>query len=196
MTSDQPGFFANFARNLQRTEILLIGLLIEKGAATRGVVLREAKLVTFTGIPAHTIERSLLRLVFLQLIRRQRSGRNYEYRVLLENFRKVKEPTFPDRTSLSAQLSFEGFGRLPSRIRVPDQEKPIQLETATLDVLRQVRAVMVQRSQHRTPRNERLEQLDKLISMVELHQGNNANITVAQVLKLRHAELALVTSAH
>src|ERR1035441_7251469 len=152
MTSDQPGFFANFARNLQRTEILLIGLLIEKGAASRGIVLREAKLVTYTGIPAHTIERSLLRLVFLQLIRRQRSGRNYEYHVLLENFGKVKEPTFPDRTSLSAQLSFEGFGRLPSRIRVPDQEKPIQLETATLDVLRQVRAVMVQRSQHRTPK--------------------------------------------
>src|ERR1035441_5604153 len=165
MTSDQPGFFANFARNLQRTEILLIGLLIEKGAASRGIVLREAKLVTYTGIPAHTIERSLLRLVFLQLIRRQRSGRNYEYHVLLENFRKVKEPTFPDRTSLSAQLSFDGFGRLPAKMRFPDQEKPVLLEAATLDVLRQVRAVIAQRSQHRKPRNERLEQLDKLISM-------------------------------
>ena len=195
MKSNQPGFFSGFARHLQRTEILIIGVLLEKGAATRRTVLREAKLVTMTGIPAQTLDKTLRRLALMTLITREQNGRNFEYRVLLENLRTLKQPTFPDRTSLSAQLSFEGFGRLPAQTRLPGQPKAIILETATLDTLLKVRDLYTARAKSQKPRNARLEQIDKLIALMETFDAKRTGLTVREVLALQGQSLAHAAKA-
>ena len=117
-------FFSIFARNLSRNEILVVGILAEKGAARRGIVLKTSKLVTWSGLPIRTVERVVARLGYLRIVTRRESDRNFEYRVSMAGARKLERPTFPDRLSLSAQFSFDGFGCIPRHVRIGEDELP------------------------------------------------------------------------
>jgi hypothetical protein len=177
-------FFSIFARNLQRSEILIVGILIEKGAASRPVVLRTSKLLTLSGLPSRTVESTISRLVYLRIVAREKSGSNFQYRVSLANVRKLKQPTFPDRTSLTAQLSFDGFGRMPSRIRFVGEEKSFSVADATLEDLRRFQKQLAKQAENRVRRNERLEQTAKLINLMGPYDAAKPGITVKEIVAL------------
>ena len=177
-------FFSRFARNLQRSEILLLGALLEKGAAKRRVILRTSKLVTMTGVPQGTLEKIITRLAFLEVVNRAKNGRNFEYRVSVGRLSELKQPTFPDRTSLSAQLNFEGFGRLPKAVHLAGEEKPRLMENATLEDLIVIREEFVRRARSRVSGKTRIDQLDHLIKLMRQYEANISGITVKQMLHL------------
>ncbi len=110
---------------------------LEKGAARRGMVLKSSKLVVWSGLPVRTVERVIARLAYLRVVTRKESGRNFEYKVSMVSARRLERPTFPDRISLGAQLSFDGFGCIPRRVRIGEDE--LNIPDATLSDLLKLR---------------------------------------------------------
>jgi hypothetical protein len=119
-------------------------------------------------------------------VTREKSGPNFQYRVSLANVRKLKQPTFPDRTSLTAQLSFHGSGRIPSRIRFVGEEKSFSVADATLEDLLRFQKQLLKQAENRVSRNQPLEQTDKLINLVRSHDAIKSGITVREVAKLEN----------
>jgi DNA-binding transcriptional ArsR family regulator len=175
-------FFSVFARNLSRNEILVVGILLEKGALRRGTVLKNSKLVTWSGLPIRTVERVIARLMYLKIVTRRESGRNFEYRVSLAGARKLERPTFPDRISLSAQLNFDGFGYIPRRVRIGEDE--LNMADATLSDLRKLREHLEKKQKNLVHRTGRLEETVKLISLVLPRDAVKPGITVREVIEL------------
>lgn len=175
-------FFSIFARNLSRNEILVVGILLEKGAARRAIVLKSSKLVTWSGLPIRTVERVIMRLGYLGIVTRKENGRNFEYRVSLAGARRLERPTFPDRISLSAQLSFDGFGCVPRRVRIGKDE--LNIPDATLCDLVKLREYFEKKQKNHVRRTGRLEETDKLISLVRPRDAVEPGITVKEVLRL------------
>ncbi len=176
-------FFSNFARNLQRSEILIVGILIEKGAASRRVVLRDSTLLALSSLPQRTVGRTISRLIYLRIVAREKSNSNFQYRVSPANVRKLRQPTFPDRTSLTAQLSFDGFGRLPSRMRFVGEEKTLPIADATLEDLLRFQTELAKKAEGRVRKEERREQLARLIELVRSYDVSTTGITVKEVLR-------------
>src|ERR1700733_5321855 len=96
-------FFSNTARNLPRNEILIVGILVEMGAISRGVVLKTSKLVAMSGLAESLFDKALSRLIFLGIVSRRASDRNFEYKLLAAGMKRIRERMFPDRTSLTAK---------------------------------------------------------------------------------------------
>jgi hypothetical protein len=175
-------FFSVFARNLSRNEILVVGILLEKGAARRGMVLKSSKLSIWSGLPIRTVERVIARLAYLGVVTRKESGRNFEYKVSMACARKLERPTFPDRVSLSAQLSFDGFGCIPRHVRIGEDE--LSIPDATLSDLRRLREHFERKQKNRAHRTGRIEETDKLIDLVRPHDYVSRGITVREVIEI------------
>lgn len=182
-------FFSTIARNLSRNEILLVGLLLEKGAGRRSIVLRNSKLVTWSGLPFRTIEKVVTRLTYLRIVTRTPNGTNFHYKVSLAGARDLKRPTFPDRVSLTAQLPFPGFGSVPREVRLINRDRPLMLQDATLVDLIAVSEQFAAKEKSRRRRTGRIEQLSRLIDIVRKHDGIISGITVKEAL-LREASQA------
>jgi hypothetical protein len=175
-------FFSIFARNLSRNEILVVGILLEKGAAQRGTVLKSSKLVTWTGLPVRTVERVITRLTYLRIVTRKENGRNFEYRVSVASARKLERPTLPDRISLSAQPSFDGFGRIPRYVRIGEDE--LSIPDATLADLIKLREHFEKKQKNLVLRIGRVEETNTLISLVRQWDDVKPGITVKEVIRL------------
>jgi hypothetical protein len=175
-------FFSVFARNLSRNEILVVGILLEKGAARRGMVLKSSKLVIWSGLPIRTVERVIARLAYLRVVTRKESGRNFEYKVSMAGARKLERPTFPDRISLSAQLSFDGFGSIPRHVRIGEDE--LSIPDATLSDLSRLREHFERKQKNMAHRTGRIEETDKLIDLVRPHDNVSPGITVREVIEI------------
>jgi hypothetical protein len=175
-------FFSVFARNLSRNEILVVGILLEKGAARRGMVLKSSKLVIWSGLPIRTVERVIARLAYLRVVTRKESGRNFEYKVSMAGARKLERPTFPDRISLSAQLRFDGFGSIPRHVRIGEDE--LSIPDATLSDLSRLREHFERKQKNMAHRTGRIEETDKLIDLVRPHDNVSPGITVREVIEI------------
>jgi len=177
-------FFSIYARNLTRHQILVVGILLEKGAGRRHVVLRTSKLVNWSGLPTQTLDKAIARLDYLGIVSRKTSGRNFAYRVSLASVRLLKRPTFPDRISLSAELGIKGFGMVPRQMSFFGREQPLPLKDATLDDLLQMREELARRQQRRARKSGSVDQLDRLIEIHRKYGG----VTLIEALQ-RYARM-------
>jgi hypothetical protein len=177
-------FFSKTARNLPRNEMLLVGILIEKGAVSRGVVLKTSKLVTMSGLPGSLFDKALARLMFLGIVSRRASDRNFEYRLLPAGMKRIRERMFPDRTSLTAKTGIRGYGRLPFQTTLFGEEKPLVILDADLRSLRKLQRQLDDRARDRPRRSGEAEQLRKLVELMVPYDATTPGITAREVLDL------------
>jgi hypothetical protein len=160
-------FFSNFARYLPRTEILILGILIEKGAASRrGVILKSSKLARMSGQPMSMVDRAVSRLIVRKILNRRANGRNFEYRLSLAEIRRLKQPIFRDRTSLTRKTGVPGYGRVLYQARLFGEDRPLFLTEATLPDLIKIQKQVAGRQERRPRKNGLPEQIGRLVELV------------------------------
>jgi hypothetical protein len=183
-------FFSNCARYLPRTEILIVGILIEKGAASkRGVVLKTSRIVAASGKPMSIVDRAVSRLILRRILMRQPSGRNFEYRVSLREIRRLKQPIFRDRTSLTARTGVPGYGRVPYQMRLLDEDKTLSLTEATLHDLVKLQEQKANRKKNYPRKNGEPEQIGHLVELMRPYDAKRPGITLGEVFVARQMEL-------
>jgi len=159
-------FFSNTARNLPRNEILIVGILVEMGAISRGVVLKTSKPVAMSGLAESLFDKALSRPIFLGIVSRRAGDRNFEYKLLAAGMKRTRERMFSDRTSLTAKTGVRGYGRVPYQITLFGEEKPLVILDADLGSLRRLQKQREDRAKDRPRRNGEAEQLRKLTELM------------------------------
>jgi hypothetical protein len=183
-------FFSNCARYLPRTEILIVGILIEKGAASqRGVVLKTSRIVAASGKPTSIVDRAVSRLILRRILMRQPSGSNFEYKVSLREIRRLKQPIFRDRTSLTARTGVPGYGRVPYQMRLLDEDKTLSLPEATLRDLLKLQEQTTNRKKNSPRKNGQPEQFGHLVELMRPHDAKRPGITLGEVFVTHQMEL-------